>query len=214
MRSVRMVGSVLWNVVLPLSVSFGVFALGLFLYSQVGGAPAPADRYDVLRDTLTIVLAVTAIVIAVLGLAAYRVLRLTLTESIHEEIDEKYLILMIRSQVAAGFLHWHHYRNTGHWFLLEYAIQVTGDAHRHIQSLGSRRQANEEEECTVVNNWGYFLAEKAKACNQGNWESEPISEQEKVLARSFADYLEQRLHKFPEHANDFGDSIKHIRANC
>ena len=217
MRSVRIAGAVLWNVVVPLSVSFGVFALGLFLYSQVGGAPAATDRYDVLRDTLTIVLAVTAIVIAVLGLAAYRVLRLTLSESIHSEIDEKYLRMIARSQVAAGYIHWDHYKRTGLSFLLEYAIQSTEDAHTHISNSsdkGSEGEKFENEIVRVINNWGYYLAEKAKACNQGIWEGEPISEQEKALAHSFADFLAQRLHRYPEFVDEYGDTIDYIRANC
>ena len=217
MRSVRMVGSVLWNIVVPLSVSFGVFGLVLFLYSQSGGVTVPSDRYDVLRDTLTIVLAVTAIVIAVLGLAAYRVLRLTLTESIHEEIDEKYLRLIARSQVAAGYIHWDHYKKTELSFLLEYAIQVTEEAHTHIRNSSDKGREDEKfesEAIGIINNWGYYLAEKAKACNQGIWEGETISEQEKALARSFADFLEQRLHKYPDFVNAYGDTINYIRANC
>ena len=177
MRFVRIAGMVLWNVALPLSASVGVVGLGLFLYSQTDGVvAAPADRYDVLRDTLSVVLAITAIVLAVLSLGAYRVLRLTLSERISKEIGEKYLLVMIRSQLSAGYLHWDQYRNTRHWFSLEYAIRVTGEAYTHIQDLGDRRLANEAQECEVVNNWGYFLAEKAKACNQGVWEGEPIGE--------------------------------------
>ena len=215
MYNIRQIGSVLWNVILPLSISFVLFITGMLMFNYIGvGSLELSDRYNVFRDVLAITFAVTGILIAVLGLGAYNLLRLVLYRKIQSEIHDSYIRTTANNLTSLSYNQWDHYKNTGTEFMLEQAIETVKNAHQFVRGMDMKKRQNEEVESRILNNWGYFLAEKAKAIEEKTWEGTPLTEEDKVIANSFADRLESRLYRFPELAEEYAETIGFIRKHC
>ncbi|MCH7622252.1 MAG: hypothetical protein IH870_10175 [Chloroflexi bacterium] len=214
-RNAKLLGSILWNVLVPVTISFAIFAGGLYLFRETGsGAVAQADRYDVFKDTITIVLSVAGIIIAVLGVGAFLLLRVFLQRDITNEVNEKFLRSMIWNLINVGYTLWDHHQNTNEQFLLRHAIEVTVDAHEQVKQLDQSQLINQEIEGIVRNNWGYYLAAKAKASREGSWQDEGITHDEMQQALHIAEYLKEKARVFPHYAGSFSDTIAYIHDHC
>ena len=213
--NVKLLGPVAWGVVLPLATAFLMFATGMYLYANLGpGTVSATDRYDVLRDTLTIVLSVAAVVIAVLGLGAFALRRVLLQRYVSDEVGERFQRVMCWNLINLGYTMWDQYENTQEPFLLRHAIELTADAYKPAGELDMTKRPNQEIVRVIRNNWGYFLAEKARAAVDGDTERFQVTQEEQDLALALARELESSIPNLAEHAEDLFDTIGHIRRYC
>lgn len=115
-------GAVLWQILVPVALAFVLFAGGLYVMGESTTVTAAADNaYDVLKDTLTIVLAVGALVIAVLGLGGYTFLRITLRRDVAEHVNQRFSTAMAWQSLNLGYTLWDQYSHTRELFLLRHA---------------------------------------------------------------------------------------------
>lgn len=141
--------------------------LGSYIYSFVCPPPEVIDKYAIFRDVLTIVLAIAAVAIAVVGYVVYRYLDEHITRHAIEEVRsaarvERYLSSAYRL-VSSGYTYWVHYTNTKEKNSLELAISITERAYtEHAVHLDEHDREHQELICTIKNNLGYYLAERGK----------------------------------------------------
>ena len=119
-------------------------------------------KYDVLKDTLTIVLAVVAVGIGVIGYSIYLILSGRLqTESASASRLEA-IKGSIRLFIHAGFVFWENYDNAKIKEVqhLEIAIGLTERAllfHNQLPEKEARNKENERSLCLIKNNLRYRL---------------------------------------------------------
>jgi len=207
LKLIYMAAKTVRYVVLPLLVGVGVFGgglvVGLLWFDQTGpgvALKATADKYDVMKDTLVIVLSLAGILIAVFGIGTYFLLRTTLNQYLSEEISDRFYRAIVRGHINQAYFLWQQFQHTREEFLLEHAINVNRQAYDQAQSLKEERPDNELILCSIRNNLGYYLATKR----------EPTSD-DMLEARSLADYLETKVNSYPEEGIDWRDTIAYIR---
>lgn len=154
------------------------------------------DRYDVLKDTLTIVLTFAAIAIAVLGAAVYRIVSLTLErerETFERETGQRIMMESRRWRARLA-------TNVGYSLYkmedLKEAIQWTKEAHNvHARELDEREPENELLLGQIRNNLASYFAQ---------------TKEEKELARGYARYIHNISHKYPQEGETWEETYKEV----
>lgn len=197
LRMAARFGPLVGNVVFPLVVILAVlalaylmFSLGLKFYDQLGSGVVPDsdNKYEVLRDTLVIVMTSAALAIAMFGTLVYFLLQSRLRIEVEKSVTESFRRAVLKSMINQGFLLWEQSKYTGESFYLKQAIDVSKEASSIASQLDESIPENEEALCTLRNNWAWYLMQV-----------EEITESEKRQVRWFADYIEQRLGRFESH---------------
>lgn len=172
----------------------GLF-IGYYLWGPTWTVPQ-ALRYDVLKDTLTIVLAVTAIVVAVLGVLGYRIVHLTLEreretfeKEIGQRISRESRRWVARLAISVGYSLW----KRG---FLEEATRLTTEAHEdHARGLDERDPEDQLLIAALRNNLASYFAE---------------ARENRDLARGYATYIHSNSSKFPKQREIWEKTYKEV----
>ena len=147
-------------------------------------------KYDILKDTLLIVLAVMAVGITVIGYGIYLILseRLKIESASTARVETQKG--SIRLFIHSGFIFWESYDNSKkkEKQYLEMAIALTEIALRYFSNLPDNEGASRENDkllCQIKNNLAYYYAERKRAVDAS-------------LAKEYVEYLRERLSKYPE----------------
>lgn len=204
----RVIATVVVPIVIPLTLAFLITALGFYVFSKTDpGSTGVANDYAVLKDTLAIVLSATGLVVVIFGAGAFFVLRDQINRAVETETSARARAATATALSVVGNRFWDQYEHTKDDFFLEQAISLAGMAYRdYALGLDDSKRDFEEVLCGIRNNWGYFLAEKARLSK--------ASKAEMSIAISSKRYLEDRISKYPEHAEDWEDTVRFIREQC
>ena len=153
------------------------------------------DKYDVLKDTLTIVLTFATITIAVLGAAVYVIVSLTLERRIDtferetgKQItkESKRWIVWLASLTGNKF--WEMDKR-------DQAIKLTEEAHEYAQELDEKKLKNQQLIGEIRNNLAsYYVGTRQKA----------------DTAQGFAAYIHNISHKFPKQRAAWEDTYRKV----
>lgn len=203
-----MVAAVVVPIVIPLSLAFLITALGFFVFSHTNpGAVGVANDYDVLKDTLAIVLSATGLVVVIFGAGAFFVLRDQINRAVDKETGARARAETAAALSVVGNRFWDQYEYTMDAFFLDQAISLVSTAYNdYALGLDDSKPDFEEVICGIRNNWGHYLAQKAKLSK--------ASKADKSIARASKRYLEDRISKYPEHAGVWEDTVRFITEQC
>jgi len=160
-------------------------------------------KYDILKDTLTIVLAVLAVGIAVIGYAIYLILSARLrTESASasrlESVQEA-----VRLFIHSGFVFWESYDKATKKEPqnLEIAIGLTERALIFYNQLPTKEAHNKENErqfCLIKNNLAYYFALRKEA-------------EDRDTAREYAEYIRNKVSEYPGDKANWLDTYDFVK---
>lgn len=153
-------------------------------------------KYDVLKDTLTIVLAFITVAVAVLGAVVYRIVSLTLErerETFERETGQRIMMESRRWRARLA-------TNVGYSLYkmedLEEAILWTKEAHDvHALELDEREPENELLLGQIRNNLASYFA---------------LTKKERDLARGYAKYIHNISHKYPKEGETWEETYKEV----
>ncbi len=164
----------------------GIF-IGYVLWGPTWGIPQ-VFKYDVLKDTLIIVLTFAAITIAVLGAAVYVIVSQRLERETGKQItnESKRWIVWLASLTGKKF-----------WEMgkIDQAIKLTEEAHGYAQELDEKELKNQQLIGEIRNNLASYYAE---------------NRQEADIAQGFAAYIHSISHKFPEQRAAWEDTYRKV----
>ena len=207
LTNVNRLVALLWKVILPVLVGFAIFGLGFWAFGSSGAELGPArtgqsvQSNDVgyFRDTLSIVLGVAGVFIAVVGVLAFLALRGMLVDHMETRVNERIWRRIVAARALLGYVLGRQYDETKQEFLLNLSIEVHQHMAQHLRELDESVHESEETICIFRNNWGYALTLL----------SQP-SDSDRALAISIAEYLEERVARFPDHT-EWPETISEIR---
>ena len=186
---------------LILAASVGLFA-GYCIWMPTWQIPYLL-KYDILKDTLTIVLAVVAVGIGVIGYSIYLILSGRLqTESASASRLEA-IKGSIRLFIHAGFVFWENYDNAKIKEVqhLEIAIGLTERAllfHNQLPEKEARNKENERSLCLIKNNLAYYFALRKKV-------------EDRDIAREYAEYIREQISKYAEEKANWLDTYDFVK---
>lgn len=183
---------------LILATLVGLF-IGYYIWVPTWQIPH-AFRYDILKDTLTIVLGVLALGIVAVGYGSYQFLSGRLqTESASASRHE-----MTRGAARLfthlGYVFWEKYKPRDKETLQyrDLAIDITEQGLRYMSELPEKERENEELLCTIKNNLAFYLAARNKA-------------KDKPLAKDYVEYILKRIQQYPAHKAAWLDTCDFVR---
>ena len=149
------------------------------------------DRYDVLKDTLIIVLTLAAIAIAVLGAAVYVIVSQRLETETGKRIMDESRRWITRLATSVGYSLWElNFRDE--------AIRLTEEAHDEYASrLDEKERENQELIGSIRNNLASYYSE---------------TEQKREFARGYAAYIHKISHKFPKRREIWEGTYREVLA--
>lgn len=180
----------------------GIF-IGYCLLSPTWQIPSQF-KYDVLKDTLTIVLAVLVIGIAVIGSAIYLIvggqLQAKTTSIARVEANKG----SIRLFIHVGFVFWESYDRAAKKELahVEVAIGLTEralDFYNQIPRKETEDRETQRSFCLIRNNLAYYFALMKKPENRD-------------LAREYADYIRKRAPDYAEYKADWLETYDFVKS--
>jgi hypothetical protein len=176
--------------------------------SQTTDAIELTSDHDIFNDILIIVLTGTGLFITLFGLGAYKVLGAQIESRVSKEAEKSLRISNSLHRLEIGMAYWELYNNVTEpakrLYFINLALDQTRWAFTEILRLDEPDEVVEERIVKIRNNWAYFLFEKDR-------NNQPIGRQQEELALYFADYIEERKHKFPDITSDIDDTIQHVR---
>lgn len=154
-----------------------------------------------LREWLPIMVALLALGVAAFGGGTYYIL----SHSVQRQVENRINVARLAISCNEGYSYWLQYKNKVGVFFLDLALDATKDAWAlHGFKLDEKERDSEELICTIRNNWGYYIAEKKRL-----WGTVTVGEE--TLAKKFAAYIETRIGKFPDHADEWAKTIRFVR---
>lgn len=171
-----------------------VLLVGLFISYYIWGPVQQTPqrfKYDVLKDTLTITLAIIAIAVPILGFLIYRVVRGRLEREIGPQIAIESRKWITRLATSIGYSLWK-------MEFLDEAVRLTKEAHDRylpINKLDLRDPENELLVGAIRSNLASYFA-KAK--------------QEKDRARGYAKYIKSIAHKYPQETEEWERTYEEV----
>jgi amino acid transporter len=162
-------------------------------------------KYEIFRDIIVILLAVTGIV----GYAIYSFMSKLIEERIKTYTEELHYRSLATMKMHVGFSYWKDYIKKKHrdkeskLKILKLAISKTKIAHQYSLKLNGKNIDNEFEICRVKNNLAYYLAERNR-----------LGEAEKgddVFALELIQYVYDRIYKFPKLRNTTLDTYQFVK---
>lgn len=148
----------------------------------------PISEYDVLKDTLIIVLTAVMVVIAVMGFAVYVIVRQTLLRETEQRIIVERTKFRARLATNLGY-------SVYKLKLLEEAIRFTKEAHDLAKGLDEKERENQRLIGAIRNNLASYFAEAGR---------------ERDLARGYAKYIYKIRHKFPENSETWEETYNEV----
>ena len=196
------VGLLIFTVLLVILILF----VGYLIWGETWQAPS-VFKYDILKDTLTITLTVLAVGIAVVGYLIYQVMSIRLQTESARAAHIATTKHCAKWFAYIGFIFWQTYdqrrddqRREGNSQYLEMAISFTERGLAYFNELPeSEAKSREGDEllCKLNNNLGYYLAERHRT-------------EDKDLSRECADYVRERILKYPQHKDHWLDTCTFI----
>lgn len=164
--------------------------------------------YDLLKDTIMIILAIGAILVTLVSVI-FKMFADSIKESTVKDTesmikDNNNNILAMIHALVYGFDFWTNYKATEKIEYLNRAIERTKWAYNEYASkLDKEKSENEKLICWIKNNWAYYLAErrKCKVSQKGDED----------LARKFAKEAYEKIGEFPEHAEAWSDTYQFVQ---
>lgn len=146
------------------------------------------DKYDVLKDTLIIVLTFAAITIAVLGVAVYVIVSQRLERETGKQIanESKRWIVWLASLTGNKF--WEMDKR-------DQAIKLTEEAYGYAQELDEKELKNQQLIGEIRNNLASYYVE---------------TRQKADIAQGFAAYIHNISHKFPKQRAAWEDTYRKV----
>ena len=183
--------SVVLSIVVILLI--GLF-IGYYLWGPTWVVPQEL-KYDVLKDTLIIVLTFAAIAIAVLGAAVYRIVSLTLErerENFERETSQRITMESKRSIIWLASLTGNKFWEMGK---KDQAIKLTEEAYEYAQELDEKELKNQQLIGEIRNNLASYYVE---------------TRQKADIAQGFAAYIHNISHKFPKQRAAWEDTYRKV----
>jgi len=172
-------------------------------YVWLPTAQAPSQfKYDILKDTLTIVLTVLAVGIAATGWLLY----IVISKQLKNETVSFARIETRRSSshlfTRSGFVFWESYeRAKGREpQYLEMAISLTERALLYFNEIPdeeAKKRENDRLLCEIKNNLAYYYAVRK-------------SKDDKEVAREYAEYIYERLSKYATEKDNWLDTYRFV----
>lgn len=183
-----------------LSILLSIFAIvligvliGYLLWGPIWELPQEFtyDKYDVLKDTLIIVLTFVVIAIAVLGAAVYVIVSQRLEAEAGKRIRDESRRWITRLATSTGYSFW----KIG---FRDEAIRLTEEAHvKWAYALSEKEPGNQELIGSIRNNLAYYYSQ---------------TNQKRQLARGYAAYIHKISHKFPDHREIWEETCREVLA--
>ncbi len=199
-KKIGKVFAVIIGTVLIIVVLVGAFSsLCIYIYKFAVTSYKIADRYELFRDLLTVVLAIAGLAIAAGGYLAFRVLSINIQKQALSAAETEMLRSSASSFIHIGYNQWVLYKNKKNKIYLEQAIDATERAYKaYASKLNEHERENELIVCRIRNNLAYYYAEKQ-------------SPTDKKIARDYAKYIYERIQKFPEFREDWEDTYNFVQ---
>ncbi len=160
------------------AVLVGGLFIGYLLWGPTWELPQEfiPNKYDVLKDTLIIVLTFAAITIAVLGAAVYVIVSQKLERETGQRIadESKSWIVWLATTTGYSLLKMDN---------ITQAIRLTEEAYEYAKELDESKPRNQLLLGEIRNNLASYYAQVKKNAD---------------LAKGFAEYIHKNSHKFPE----------------
>lgn len=185
---------------LIVAVLGGLFG-GYFIWGPTWRVPHELS-YDVLKDTLTIVLAILAIGMVIVGYSVYLVLEGRLKIESASAAALETAAGCIRLFVHSGFIFWETYDKAEEKEIhyLEIAIGLTERALLFFNELPDKEakiRKNDRLLCTIKNNLAYYYAERKQT-------------EDSDLAKEYAEHIRKRISKYPEEKDNWLDTCDFV----
>ncbi len=163
-------------------------------------------KYDILKDTLTIVLAVLAVGIAVISYTIYQILSGKLAAESAIIASSETLKESARAFVEIGFVFWKSYdemSNEENQYI-EIAITLTEHALFIFNRIPDREAKNRENDkllCNIKNNLAYYYAirNKPRDCD---------------TAKEYAEYIYEKMSKYGKEKDNWLDTYTFVYRQC
>lgn len=185
---------------LIIAVLGGLFG-GYYIWGPTWRVPLEF-KYDVLKDTLTIVLAVLAVGMAAIGYFIYLVLKGVLRIESATAASLENVIGCVRLFIHSGFIFWETYdkakKKEIHY--LEIAISHTERALLYFSELSDNEakiKYNDKLLCVMKNNLAYYYAARKKP-------------EDAVIAKEYAEYIRKRISKYPEEKDNWLETCSFV----
>ena len=172
--------------------TIAILLIGLFIGYLLWGPTweiPQAFKYDVLKDTLTIVLTMAAVLIAVVGAAVYGIVTHKLITETEKRITDESRRWITRLATSTGYSLW----QSG---FLDEAIRLTREAiEEYASGLSEKEPENEELIGDISNNLASYFAQ---------------AKREEGLARGYASYIHSISHKFPRNRETWEKTCQEV----
>ena len=201
------------GIILPVAIIFGI-SMGCYWLFALTFGEIPVDGRKVpFKDVLITVLTIAGIGIAVFGAGAYQLLSSRIEAKIQARADRNLWLARVKQTVDMGWLYWQLYlfsegkpQPTRRFFLIQ-AIDETKGAVVWLHSNLDESERDVEQILFVArNNWAYYIYELDSSI-------EKVDVANKLIAIECIAYLEQRMSRFPELANQAANTIEKVAAH-
>jgi len=189
-----------WVGLIIIALLVGLF-IGYCIWTSTWTMPQ-ALKYDLFKDILTIVLAVLAVGITVIGYGIYLILseRLKTESASTARIETQ--IGSIRLFIQSGFTFWRSYDNSRkrQKQYLEMAIELTEIALSYFSKLPDDEAGKRENDkllCQIKNNLAYYYAERNRTADGD-------------LAKEYVEYIHERLSKYSDLREAWQDTYEFV----
>jgi hypothetical protein len=171
-----------------------------------------SEGYELFRDILATILAIAGLAIAILGYGIYQFILENVSSRVEREMKEWKNVVDSRLKkiedkgeffsnalvsLNIGFTYWLTYKDTNQKQPLYTAIDLTEIAYNDVIRLDESEPENEKLKCQVMNNLGYYLAER------GNPE-------DREFAIKCAEFIKEKIDKYPDKRKLWQDTYDYI----
>lgn len=162
-------------------------------------------KYEILRDIIVILLAVTGIV----GYAIYITMSKLIEERIKTYTEELHNRSLAITKMHVGFSYWKDYEKKKHrdkkskLEILKIAISNTKIAYQYSLKLDEENMDNEYVILLIKNNLAYYLAERKRLGE--------AKEGDGVFALELTQYVYERIYKFPKLRGTYSDTYQFVK---
>lgn len=166
---------------------------------------AENGKYEILRDIIAILLAVTGIV----GYAIYITMSKLIEERIKTYTEELHARSLATTKMHVGFSNWNDYEKKKHrdkkskLRILKNAIFNTKIAYQYSLKLDGENRDNEYVILLIKNNLAYYLAERKRLGE--------AKEGDDVFALELIQYVYDRIYKFPTLRGTYLDTYRFVK---
>ena len=167
-------------------------------------------EYELFRDILTIILAVSGLSIAIVGYGIYHSILKYAEKSMKKREEDFILLSTALLYVDMGFFHWQHYEidykieakeeNKQNEYAVHHknnAINLTERAYKKVLKLDVSDQRNERLKCQIMNNLGWYLADGGE-------------EKDRDFSKKCAYYIMKRIENFPDKREQWQETFDRI----